>query len=204
MKTKVPLDTDLKTCGIVILGNGTRTEQSGRAYNWGYFMAHHHAHHGAPPPVDGTPKTNTFIGTDQADSFFGGKGTDFMYGGDGGDRLYGSSGKDQLTGGNGQDWLTGGSGNDTFFYNAAADAGGPGSSDVIVDFQSGADHLDLHAFMAGGSFIGSAAFVAGAGAQVRYDASTGILSGDVNGDGTADFAITMANHVVLAAVDFNF
>ena len=170
----------------------------------GYFMAHHHRNHGAPLPVDGTPKTNTFIGTDQADSFFGGQGTDFMYGGDGSDRLYGSSGRDQLTGGTGQDWLTGGSGNDTFFYNSAADAGRPESSDVITDFRSGGDHLDVHAFMAGGHFVGSGPLVAGGGAQISYDAATGILSGDVNGDGTVDFNITMANHVALVAGDFTF
>ena len=166
-----------------------------------------HAHNlrqAAPLPTGGTDKTNTFIGTALADTFYGGMGTDFMYGGDGSDRLYGSSGKDQLTGGTGQDWLTGGTGNDTFIYNTAAEAGRPESSDVIMDFRSGQDKLDLHAFMAGGAFIGSAAFVAGSGAQVRYDAGSGILSGDVNGDGTADFSITLANHSALLATDFIF
>lgn len=171
------------------------------------MKSNNHAHNlrqAAPLPVDGTIKTNTFIGSDLADTFYGGQGTDFMFGGGGSDRLFGSSGRDQLTGGTGQDWLTGGNGNDTFIYNAAADAGRPESSDVIMDFRSGQDKLDLHAFMAGGTFIGSGAFVAGSGAQVRYDVGSGILSGDVNGDGTSDFSITLANHSVLLATDFIF
>ncbi len=160
-------------------------------------------HHAAQTPVDGTDHANTFIGTEIADTFYGLKGTDFMYGGDGSDRLFGYSGKDQLTGGNGQDWLTGGNGNDTFIYNTAAEAGRPDSSDVITDFRSGQDKLDLHAFMAGAHFVG-AHYVPGAGAQVSYNAATGVLSGDMNGDGTAEFTITLANHTTLVATDFIF
>lgn len=166
-------------------------------------MQHKHLkHQAAPTPVDGSDKTNTFTGTELADTFYGGKGTDFMYGGDGSDRLFGSSGKDQLTGGTGQDWLTGGNGSDLFIYTQAADAGRPDSSDVIMDFKSGDDKLDLHAFMAGGHFV--AALTAGGGAQVAYNQATGVLSGDVNGDGAADFTITMANHTALVATDFIF
>ena len=169
-------------------------------------MKHHHhaAQTEANLPIDNNNKTSTFIGTDLSDTYVGNNGTDFMYGGDGSDRLYGGSGKDQLTGGAGQDFLTGGSGNDTFIYNAASDAGRPESSDVIMDFHSGQDKLDLHAFMAGGHFVGSAAFVAGSGPQVSYNAATGILTGDVNGDGTSDFSITLANHSALLATDFIF
>lgn len=157
-----------------------------------------------PPAQYGTIKSDTFIGSDIADTFFGGQGSDFIYGGNGSDRLDGGSGRDVLVGGNGQDWLTGGSGADTFVYNNAAEAGRPASSDVITDFKSGVDHIDLHAFMAGGVFIGAAAFTSGGGGEISYEQSTGLLSGDVNGDGTADFAITLANHAVLAATDFIF
>jgi serralysin len=126
-----------------------------------------------------------------------------MYGGQGSDRLYGYSGKDKLTGGTGQDFLTGGSGDDTFIYNSVAEASDPTSSDVIMDFKSNADKLDFHAFMAGGHFAG-ATLVADGTKQIAYDRATGILSGDVNGDGVADFTITMANHVNLVAGDFIF
>ena len=40
--------------------------------------------------------------------------------------------------------------------------------------------------------------------QVRYTKSTGILQGDVDGDGTADFEIDIANRPVLTAADFIF
>lgn len=165
---------------------------------------HDFGHQSAPTPVDGSGRTDTFIGSDLADTFYGGKGTDYMYGGQGSDRLYGSSGKDVLNGGTGQDFMTGGTGDDTFVYASAADAGGPGSADVITDFFTGGDHLDFHAFMAGGHFVGSAAFTAGAGAQVSYDKTTGILTGDVNGDGTADFSITLSNHATVLATDIIF
>ncbi len=160
-------------------------------------------HPGANPPIDGTIKTNTFIGTDISDNFVGGQGTDFMYGGAGSDRLFGGSGKDQLTGGTGQDFLTGGNGADLFIYNSAAEAGDPNSSDYIMDFKSGDDHLVFSSFMAGGHFAGKT-LVAGAGPQIAYDKATGVLSGDVNGDGHADFTINMANHVALVAGDFIF
>jgi Ca2+-binding RTX toxin-like protein len=158
----------------------------------------------ANPPADGTPKTNTFIGSSISDTFYGYTGTDFMFGNDGSDRLYGYSGKDQLTGGNGQDFLYGGNGADLFIYNSAAEAGQGASADVIGDFKTADDHLVLTSFMAGGKFIGNAAFTKGAGPQVSYDAATGVLNGDVNGDGKADFQIAFSNHVVLAAGDFIF
>lgn len=155
-------------------------------------------------PVNGTDQADTFVGTDKADVFYGGLGSDSMSGGQGSDQLFGGSGKDVLNGGTGQDFLTGGSGEDTFVYTQAGDAGGAGSRDVIYDFQSGADKLDVHAFMAGGHFIGSASFVAGEGATLRYVRSTGTLSGDVDGDGKLDFAITLDNHTALLATDFIF
>ncbi len=155
-------------------------------------------------PVDGTIKYNVLTGTDLSDTISGGQGTDLIYGGKGSDHLYGGSGKDVLVGGTGQDFLYGGSGNDTFVYTQAADAGGVGMADVIGDFQSGADRIDVHAFMAGGHFIGAAGFTAGEGATLRYTQSTGMLEGDINGDGVADFQINLANHSVLVATDFTF
>ncbi|MEO6299512.1 MAG: M10 family metallopeptidase C-terminal domain-containing protein [Paracoccaceae bacterium] len=155
-------------------------------------------------PIEGDNKTGIFLGTDQADAFNGNNGADFLFGGAGSDRLFGSSGKDQLTGGTGQDFLTGGSGADLFIYNSTAEAGDTDHADVILDFKSHDDHLDLHSFMGGGHFVGSAAFTADGGSQVSYNAATGILTGDVNGDGKADFTITMANHVHLVAADFIF
>ena len=77
-------------------------------------------------------------------------------------------------------------------------------SDVISDFKSGQDKIDVHAFMAGGYFIGSAAFAQDGTAQISYDKASGLLQGDVNGDGVSDFSITLANHAEILAPDFTF
>lgn len=155
-------------------------------------------------PLYGTIKYNLLFGTDLSDTILGGQGTDIIYGGIGSDRLYGGTGKDVLIGGTGQDFLYGGSGADTFVYTQAADAGQGTMADVIGDFKSGVDHLNLSAFMAGGQFIADAGFTAGEGATVRYVAATGLLEGDTNGDGVADFSITLANHAHLVATDIIF
>lgn len=155
-------------------------------------------------PVDGTIKYNILMGTDLSDTISGGQGTDLIYGGIGSDHLYAGSGKDVLVGGTGQDFLFGGNGNDTFVYNAAADAGRPDMADVIGDFKSGQDKIDVHAFMAGGHFIGAAAFAHDGTAQISYDKASGLLQGDVNGDGVSDFSITLANHASILASDFTF
>ena len=155
-------------------------------------------------PVDGTDKYNILMGTDLSDTISGGQGTDLIYGGIGSDHLFGGSGKDVLYGGTGQDFLYGGSGNDTFVYTQAADAGMGPMADVIGDFKSGEDKINLHAFMAGGHFIGTTVLSAGDGMAVSYNQATGVLSGDLNGDGAADFQITLANHAAILATDFIF
>ncbi len=164
----------------------------------------HHVLSKAPAPVLGTDKKDTFLGTDKADMYFGGQGSDSINGGQGSDWLYGGSGKDTLTGGSGQDVLYGGSGADMFVYLSAADAGSAAKHDIIRDFKAGTDHLDLHAFMAGGHFIGSASFVADEGPSLRYVRASGQLSGDVDGDGVVDFTIKFANHALLTEADFIF
>ena len=49
------------------------------------------------------------------------------------------------------------------------------------------------------SFVGSNAFTNQAG-QLRYEG--GILMGDTNGDGVADFAVQISNHAALTSTDF--
>src|SRR3546814_9171761 len=58
----------------------------------------------------------------------------------GADKLYGGDGPDHLIGGSGNDLLAGGAGADWFVF-----ASGSGA-DEIIDFVSGADHIDLSAF----------------------------------------------------------
>ena len=134
------------------------------------------------------------------DRLFGGQGNDTLLGGSGRDRLSGEAGNDQLTGGLGADHMMGGSGADVFVFVSAAEAGTVAKHDRISDFTAGADHLDLATIQAGQAFIGAAGFGLVAG-QVRYDAASGLLTGDLNGDGAADYAIELTNLAAITGAD---
>ena len=115
----------------------------------------------------------------------------------------GGGGTDSLDGGLGTDLLTGGAGTDTFVFSSASEAGIGATWDQITDFLSGVDLIDLSAFMAGSSFIGSVAF-SNLADQVRFNATTSVLLGDVDGNGASDFAIQLTESQVLGAGDFIF
>jgi Ca2+-binding RTX toxin-like protein len=92
---------------------------------------------------------DTLLGGDGADQLYGGDGNDVLNGGDGiggisADILDGGNGDDVLTGGLGADVLYGGAGADTFVYTNLVESMGFGY-DIIHDFTSGGDHLDLSA-----------------------------------------------------------
>ncbi len=142
-----------------------------------------------------------------------------LTGSDFGDRLVGSNaanilsgggGADILQGGGGADLLTGGSGADVFVYTALSDSTVLAAGrDTILDFTSGSDKIDLRAidantrlggdqaftFIGGGAFTGSTAMNAFQQSQHAGELHivAGVLSGDVNGDGIADFAILLSN-----------
>ncbi|WP_375465149.1 M10 family metallopeptidase C-terminal domain-containing protein [uncultured Methylobacterium sp.] len=61
-----------------------------------------------------------------------------------GDTIVGGGGSDVIIGGGGADSLSGGSGADVFKYSSATESG-PDSFDIIHDFQTGVDTLDLTA-----------------------------------------------------------
>ena len=143
-------------------------------------------------------------GTAGSDSFVGTRFNDTLSGLQGNDVLKGGAGNDHITGGLGRDVLTGGFGADVFVYVNAAQAGVGAARDRITDFTAGVDHLDFSAFMAGGNFIGSAAFSAGGGPQVRFTPANGLVQGDVTGDGVADFSIRLDGAPLVTASDFLF
>ena len=132
-------------------------------------------------------------------------GMENVIGSDFGDRLSGDDGANVITGGGGADTLAGRGGADRFVYAAVTDST-PDSPDVITDFQPGLDKIDLSLIDADTTanndqsfiFIGSAAFTRVAG-QLSY--SSGLLAGDVNGDGIADFQISLTNNPALSAID---
>ena len=138
-------------------------------------------------------------GGNGSDSIAGGGANDRLIGGRGADRVTGGAGDDILRGGGGKDVLRGNVGADDFVYASRAEANG----DRIVDFVHRADDINLRDFMRNGQFIGAAAFTGDDG-DVRYTRATGVLEGDVNGDGDADWSMTIANKAALTAADFLF
>jgi Ca2+-binding RTX toxin-like protein len=127
---------------------------------------------------------------------------DIMVAGAGKDSLKGGLGRDRLTGGVGADKLWGGSGADVFVYTSIKDSTvSVMGRDVIHDFSiREKDRIDLTSIDANGrkggdqafKFIGKEDFHKKAG-ELRYEKAAGgiVVSGDINGDGKADFAVTV-------------
>ncbi len=125
---------------------------------------------------------------------------------DGNDTIFGDAGADRIIGGAGIDTMTGGAGADTFVFENVADIGNdPLFIETITDFAA-EDRFDFNAIDANVNatgnqaftYIGSSAF--SAAGQIRY--AGGILSGDVNGDGTADFQIALTGSPTISATNF--
>jgi Ca2+-binding RTX toxin-like protein len=178
------------------------------------------------------------IGGDAAETFTGGDGIDTISAGGGNDVIDAGAEADTISGGAGADTLTGGAGADIFtgfssedqsvvasahtFADPIADTntitfatGSAGSVDVITDFVSGTDKLDVtNADTAPTNLIGVAstgALVDGSGyilygsyvettgvftAATGYDATNSNDALFVEGDGT-ETAITETDYVVL-------
>ncbi len=172
-----------------------------------------------PPPgaIVGGTGDDILAGTTGADIVYGqagkddistGDGNDTLFGGADNDTLNGGAGSDILVGGAGRDELTGGSGADTFRFYAASDSNDPAKPDRIRDFSSSeGDKIDLSLIDAntilGGNdtFTLNSAFTGAAGQiVVTFDPATGsLVRGDVNGDGAADFVITVDKVAVTGA-----
>jgi Ca2+-binding RTX toxin-like protein len=165
----------------------------------------------------GNADANTLIGNKGGNLLKGLDGGDNLQGGNGADTLQGGAGADRLNGGAGKDTLTGNGGADLFDFNTVNDAGKPGAPhDLVGDFQQGTDRIDLagiDAVKGGGNdafdFIGTDAF-SGTPGELRYalqdvagtTADRTVITGDVNGDGAADFQFDLAGLFTLTAADF--
>jgi Ca2+-binding RTX toxin-like protein len=110
--------------------------------------------------------------------------------------IEGNAAVNYLEGGLGSDRLMGGLGADTFVFKTVGDSQVGSNRDVIIDFSSvQGDRIDLSGMDANStlandqafSFIGSAAFSAAGQLRLQGD----ILSGDINGDGIADFELQL-------------
>jgi D-alanyl-D-alanine carboxypeptidase len=141
------------------------------------------------------------------DRVLGGQGNDALWGRDGDDRLAGGAGRDVLTGGLGADTLRGGAGADTFVFRDAAHS--PiFAGDVIRDFQTGVDDIDLSAMTPdteSGAFIwlGANAFT-GTSGEVRLleNAKGTYVRVDMDGDALSDMGFLLQDAHGVTASDF--
>ena len=154
-------------------------------------------------------------GSAHADSLFGTNYPNTLEGLAGDDVIKGASGIDKINGGLGDDTLTGGFSNDYFVYSLTTEST-VASPDGITDFSAAsattfADRIDLRAIDANRAlsgnqaftFVGTAPFTLGTPGQVRVSLSGGhaFVTGDVNGDQTADFSIELVNVTVTTNLD---
>jgi serralysin len=86
---------------------------------------------------------DTIQGNAAANVLSGLGGNDTLNGGGGNDTLLGGTGDDQLFGDAGGDQLIGGTGADRFGFRAATDSNATTGYDIIQDFVSGTDKIDL-------------------------------------------------------------
>ncbi|AWM87694.1 M10 family metallopeptidase C-terminal domain-containing protein [Microvirga sp. 17 mud 1-3] len=111
--------------------------------------------------------------------------------------IQGGKGNDTITGGGGADRLFGGAGRDTFVFKSYADMGTLEHHDEIMDLQPG-DKIDLRALHT--TFLGTGASDAllssGVAGQAYFNWSTQELRLDADGNGTADFAISMHRNAI--------
>ena len=147
-------------------------------------------------------------GAGGGDKLHGGRGKDVLRGGSGDDKLYGGGGADVLRGGSGADILTGGAGADRFDFNTAQHST-PNHNDIIKDFQSGTDILDLrsidadstHAGNQAFSFIGRAQFSDTGQLRITMLGGDLYIEADHNGDGQADISIRLLGSTYLLGDD---
>lgn len=140
-----------------------------------------------------SPLSLDMVGRDNAaDLLIGGAGNDKLFGLSGSDTLSGGAGDDQLFGDAGADVLTGGAGADRFAYRGFDDSNAASGYDIVTDFVSGIDGVDLYYLnnlqsvalvrSGGGTFL----FAATSGGQVQVGFTGAVQGTDlINPFGTA-------------------
>jgi serralysin len=129
----------------------------------------------------------------------------------GNDTILGGAGNDTLTGGAGLDLLTGGSGKDIFDFNLVSDSTLGATADSIKDFSRvDLDKIDLSTIDANFNLAGNQAFVFigndvtfnNTPGELRFESANNFVSGDINGDGIADFQIELTGITLVNSSDF--
>jgi len=157
-----------------------------------------------------TAGDDVILGSRFADILSGYNGEDVLNGGYGDDRVQGGFGDDSVAGGRGRDILRGEAGADDFYFSSAADSPRGARRDVVADFSRAQwDRIDLTDFDANAlargvqdfRFIGGQGFSGRAG-ELRF--AGGVLAGDTDGDGMAEFEVSVAGVAALTRADFFF
>lgn len=160
-----------------------------------------------------------FVLSSTADIAYGDGGNDNLFGGTGSDTIFGGAGNDRIAGQAGRDFLTGNYGRDVFVFNAISETGSTRTTaDIITDFTSGADRINLSTIDASSLFDGNNSFVfigtasagTGSGGTVRYqiydNAGTAndytMIYIDTDNDPQAEAAIQLTGTHTLEASDF--
>lgn len=162
--------------------------------------------------IDGRGGNDTIDAAGGNDTVLGNLGNDRLTGGTGDDRLLGGAGADRLIGGAGRDVMAGGAADgaaDVFVFTRISDSRtGATTRDLIQNFVSGRDDIDLSGIDANTARTGNQAFTfngttAKANAVWYVDIGSDlVLRGDINGDGRADFEVQLANLNQIRAGDF--
>jgi Ca2+-binding RTX toxin-like protein len=162
-----------------------------------------------PDPLDSLAGSDSLLGSDLNDVLIGLGGNDVLFGNDGADTLRGGLGKDTMRGD---------AGADIFDFDTKKDSVKGVDRDTIQDFSGvktpggDLDRIDLRTIDAVKGphnqhfkYIGKHKFDHVAGElQVKYDSinHVAIVSGDIDGNGKADFQIEVDSAFALAKGDF--
>lgn len=137
--------------------------------------------------LSGGAGEDLLLGLRGSDTLIGNAGDDMIRGFSRADTLRGGAGDDTLSGDEGADLLEGGDGADTFLFTEVGHMGSLTVFDRIRDFDPLEDRLDF-------AFVGPmervSSFTAAGEAEFTYNLTTGVLSGDTDGDGSANFRLT--------------
>jgi uncharacterized repeat protein (TIGR01451 family) len=160
--------------------------------------------------VYGVSGDNIIFGGGRMDMLYGGvgndtingdSGRDLLDGGDGNDVLHGGRNADTIIGGLGSDTMTGGQGYDVFVFRSAAESPNTLARDLITDFRSQFDKIDLSALHGDLRLVSS---FGGRGGDVVFDLATTRLLVDLDGNRSADFSVQLQAGAVIELSDLIF
>jgi hypothetical protein len=144
------------------------------------------------PVLKPTNGDDLIEGKVRGDKINGGDGNDIIFGFTGNDNLKGGNGNDIINGGVGRDVLSGGNGEDVFEFTALDSSANKSGRDVIKDFKSGVDKIDLTGFENILDFVSKADLLASDDASDMVWFQKGVLYVSTDADIAPEFAIELS------------